>query len=122
MYLKNVSDITTAFEDFSEMYNDVMDQETLMHDKLDVTVMFDDSAVDEIISQAIRKGQKAGTLAFQIGKRLEYGLNLVKDRSGIKTFTVDDKAISDMETFINNLLKKYYRQKSSLKEEDLDST
>ena len=45
-----------------------------------------------------------------MAKKLEYGLKLVKDRSGIEHFTLNRDAIIDMEKFINTLLKKYYRQ------------
>jgi len=55
-------------------------------------------------------GQDAGPLAFQVAKRLEYGLNLVKDRSAIERFVINGEAITDMEKFINNLIKQYYRE------------
>jgi hypothetical protein len=45
-----------------------------------------------------------------VAKRLEYGLNLVRDRAGIESFIINDEAVSDMENFVNNLIKKYYRQ------------
>ena len=46
----------------------------------------------------------------QLAKRLEYGLKLVKDRSGIERFVINDEAVIDMEKFVNNLVKKYYHQ------------
>jgi histidinol phosphatase-like enzyme len=79
-------------------------------EKLEVEVSFDESAVDEIIKQAIRTDQEAGSLALQLAKRLEYGLKLVKDRSGIERFVINDEAVIDMENFINNLVKKFYHQ------------
>jgi len=110
VYLKNISDVNTAFEDFKEMYTQVKLEEASLRDKLDVKVSFDDSAVDEIIKQAIRSDREAGPLASEVAKRLEYGLNLVRDRSGIEEFTINDEAVSDMESYVNNLIKKYYRQ------------
>ena len=110
LYLRTVSDINTAFDDFKEMYNQVKVEEASLVEKLEVSISFDESAVDEIIDQAIKTGQEAGALAFQLAKRLEYGLNLVKDRSGIESFTINAEAVTDMEDFVNNLIKKYYRQ------------
>jgi ATP-dependent Clp protease ATP-binding subunit ClpX len=110
LYLRNVSDINTAFDDFKEMVDQVKLEEASLGEKLDVNVSFDESAIDEIIDQAIKTGQEAGPLAFQLAKRLEYGLNLVKDRSGIDSFVITDEAVTDMEKFINNFIKEFYRR------------
>ncbi len=110
MYLNNTSDINTAFEDFTDMYNQVKMEEASLFDKLEVNVSFDESAVDELIKQAIETGQEAGPLAFQMAKRLEYGLKLVKDRSGMMNFVINAEAVTDMDRFINGLVKKYYRE------------
>ncbi|MBK5100937.1 MAG: AAA family ATPase [Desulfobacteraceae bacterium] len=110
LYLKEASDINAALDYFKEMYDQVKVQEASLAEKMEVSMSFDESAVDEIISQAIKTGQDAGTLAFQVAKRLEYGLNLVKDRSAIERFVINDEAIIDMEKFINNLIKQYYRE------------
>ena len=110
LYLKTTSNINTAFDDFIEMYNEVKLEEASLLEKMDVNISFDDSAVDEIIDQAIKTGQGASALALQLTKRLEYGLNLVRDRSGIENFTINDEAVTDMENFVNNLIKKFYHQ------------
>ncbi len=110
LYLINITDIDTAIEDFSAMYDQVKLEEASLMEKLDVTVSFDESAVDEIIDQAIKTGQQPGPLTFQLAKRLEYGLRLVKDRSGIESFSINADAVIDMESFINNLIKSIYRQ------------
>ena len=110
LYLENISDINTALDDFKEMYGQVKVEEEALADKLEVKVSFDESAVDEIIRQAIEKNQEAGPLALEVAKRLEYGLNLVRDRAGVESFIINDEAVSDMENFVNNLIKKYYRQ------------
>jgi ATP-dependent Clp protease ATP-binding subunit ClpX len=110
LYLKAASDINAALDHFKEMYDQVKVQEASLAEKMEVSVSFDESAVDEIIGQAIMTGQDAGPLAFQVAKRLEYGLNLVKDRSAIERFVINGEAITDMEKFINNLIKQYYRE------------
>jgi len=110
LYLKNISDINTALDDFVEMYNQIKLEEASLVEKLEVEVSFDESAIDEIIKQAIRTDQEAGPLALQLAKRLEYGLKLVKDRSGIERFVINDEAVIDMENFVNNLVKKFYHK------------
>jgi len=110
LYLKNISDINTALDDFSEMYNQIKLEESSLVEKLEVEVSFDESAIDEIINQAIKTDQEAGRLALHLAKRLEYGLKLVKDRSGIEKFVINGEAVIDMDNFVNNLVKKFYHQ------------
>lgn len=112
LYLINITDIDTAIEDFSLMYDQIKLEEAALMEKLEVTLAFDESAVDEIIGQAIRTGQEPGPLTFQLAKQLEYGLRLVKDRSGIDTFSINADAVKDMEGFINDLIKSTYRQET----------
>ncbi|MBW1902277.1 MAG: hypothetical protein JRJ20_11670 [Deltaproteobacteria bacterium] len=112
MYLKDTSDINSIFDDFLEMHRIVRLEETSLFEKLDVQALFDESAVDAIITQAIETDQKVGPLVENLGKRLEYGLNLVKDRSGIENFIITDEAVMDLEGFIDNLIKKMSRQES----------
>ncbi|HBF43273.1 MAG TPA: ATPase [Desulfobacteraceae bacterium] len=108
LYLKNICDINTALENFVEMHEQIKFEEASLVEKLEVNVSFDESAVDEIINEAIETDQDAGDLALRVAKRLEYGLNLVKNRAGIEDFVINDEAIIDMENFVNNLIKMSY--------------
>jgi endopeptidase Clp ATP-binding regulatory subunit ClpX len=110
LYLKMCSDLNRAFEAFVAMYEQVKEQESAMRKEMDLQVTFDESAVEEIIQQAIHTGEQAGNLALQVVKRLEYGLKLVKDRAGIQDFVINDEAVKDMEFYINKLIRQYYRQ------------
>lgn len=110
LYYKTTSDINTAFEDFIRMHREVKGEEALLSEKLDVKIIFDESAVDSIIRQAIDADRDPGPFTFYLAKKLEYGLKLVKDRSGIDEFVLGSEAITNMEDYINGLLKKYYRE------------
>ena len=109
IYLKMSSDLNRAFDEYKEMYEQVKFEEASMKEHLEVLVSFDESAVDEIIGQALRTGRRAGPLAVEAVKRLEYGLKLVKDRAGIDSFVIDDEAVRDMENYVNKLIKQSYR-------------
>jgi len=52
-------------------------------------------------------------LTFQLAKKLEYGLKLVKDRSGVDHFVITKDAVLDMDRYINELVKRYYRKEYS---------
>jgi endopeptidase Clp ATP-binding regulatory subunit ClpX len=110
IYLRRTSDITTAFEDFLDMYRQIKLEESSLFDKLEINITLDDSAIDELIKQAIETDEEAGPLTFQLAKKLEYGLKLVKDRSGTQNFVINREAVTDMEKYINSLVTKFYRE------------
>jgi hypothetical protein len=116
LYLGNVFDINTALEEFKGMYNRVKLEEASLLESMDVDLKFDEGAVDEIIRQAVESGQDVSSLTVQIAKKLEYGLKLVKDRAGIMSFEINAEAVTDMEKYINNLIKKYYREEYAIDE------
>jgi endopeptidase Clp ATP-binding regulatory subunit ClpX len=110
LYYKTTSDINTAFEDFIRMHQEIKQEEALLSEKLDVRIRFDESAIDSIIRQAIETDREPGPFTFYLAKKLEYGLKLVRDRAGIDEFIISSDAITNMEEYINSLLKKYYRE------------
>ena len=73
-------------------------------------ITFDDSAIDEIIRKAVEIGEEAGPMTFQLAKKLEYGLKLVRERAGMDNFIITREAVTDMESYINGLVKKFYQQ------------
>ncbi len=114
LYLRTICDINTAFDDFVQMYKQIKMEEDSLFDQLETNVTFDDSAVDEIIRQAIESGEEPRSLALRLVKKLEYGLKLVKDRAGIEDFVISGEAVTDMEKYINGLVKKFYQQEYDL--------
>lgn len=110
IYMKKTCDVNTAFQDLMDMYQEIKTEEAALPDKVEVLITFDESAIDELIKRAIETDEPAGTLALQLAKKLEYGLKLVKDRSGMESFVINKEAVTDMERYINNLVKNYYRR------------
>ena len=122
LYLKTVSDINTALEDFREMYDQIKAEEATLFEKLEVDVTFDDTAIDALISQSIETGSSARTLALQLAEKLEYGLKLVKDRSGINSFSINGEAVTDMEKYVNDLVRSLYQGEADSRDPDSQET
>jgi ATP-dependent protease HslVU (ClpYQ) ATPase subunit len=109
LYLNNISDMNTAFDDFKEMYHRIKMEEASLLEKLDVSITFSEGAIDEIIRQSVEHDQDGTALVLDLAKKLEYGLKLVKDRTGENTFTITEDAVTNMEQYINELIKRSYR-------------
>ncbi|MBW1804976.1 MAG: AAA family ATPase [Deltaproteobacteria bacterium] len=114
IYLKMTSDINTAFEDFIHMFKEIKKEEALLAERLEVNLRFDDSAIDELIRQSVESDQEVGPLTFYLAKKLEYGLKLVRDRAGIDEFVINADAVIDMDHYVNDLVKRHYRNSSSM--------
>jgi ATP-dependent Clp protease ATP-binding subunit ClpX len=110
IYLGKISDVNTAFGDFVAMYHEIKSEEASLAHDMELDVTFDNGAIDELLRRSIATGQDAGSLTFQLAKKLEYGLKLVKDRSGVDHFVVTKDAVLDMDKYINDLVKRYYRK------------
>ncbi len=114
LFLNTICDINTAFEDFVQMSRLIHEEVTSLFSKFETKVIFEDSAVDEIIRRALETGEEPASLALQLVKRLEYGLKLVRDRAGIQDFVISGEAVTNMEKYINDLVKKYYQEEYKL--------
>ncbi len=110
LYLKTITDIETACEEFKEMRERIIEQGDHLSDRMEIIIRFDESAIDEIISRSIDSGEDPEDLTFQLINRLEYGLKLVREKTGRDEFIIDAKAITDMENYINELVQNYYRE------------
>lgn len=120
IYDQNLCDINSSYETFKEMVQEIKEQELEIFERLELKVVFEDEAVDEIIKQALKTGESPGEIAFGLVKKMEYGLKLVKDKAGIEVFSISRNAVLDMEGHINELIKRSYRGDSFFEQTDRD--
>ena len=113
IYFKKISDLNSAIDEFSSIYDQIKAEESSLFNEVDIRVTFDEGAIDELIRRAVESDQEAGILAYQLAKKLEYGLKLVKDRSGTEYFVITKEAVIDMEKYINDLVKRHYGEEAS---------
>ncbi|MFO7784456.1 MAG: AAA family ATPase [Thermodesulfobacteriota bacterium] len=110
LYLNRATDVNTAVEDFQDLADEIRAEEASLQDKMDIRISFDDTAIDELVAESVKTGQPTGTLAYHLAKKLEYGLKLVKDRAGTDAFALNAEAVRNMEKFIDDMVKSYYRE------------
>lgn len=113
IYFKKISDLNSAIDEFSSIYDQIKAEESSLFNDVDIRVRFEEDAIDELIQKALDTDQEAGILAYQLAKKLEYGLKLVKDRAGIEQFVITKEAVTDMEKYVNDLVKRHYRREES---------
>jgi len=57
IYLRKISDVNTAFEDFVAMYQEIKSEEAALAHDMELNVAFDDGAIDELIRRSIETGR-----------------------------------------------------------------
>ena len=106
-------DINQALDIFSTFYKDVLNATVGFSCDSGLKLSFSEDAIDEIAYKAITTDASAVETFTQIAEKLEYGLNLVREHSGICEFDISREAIKDMEKFVSHLIK-YYVQTAPL--------
>lgn len=107
--LKEIYDLNTAFNRFRSLYDSIRIQEETLFEGMDINITFDETAIDEIIARSVETDEDVNSIAYELSNKLEYGLRLVKDRTGISQFVIDGRALTEMENYISELVRSYYK-------------
>ena len=101
----HMCDINQALDIFSEFHNDILNKAVNFSCNAGLKVSFTEDAIDEIAYKAVTTGENADDTFTRIAEKLKYGLNLVREHSGICEFEINREAIKDMEKFVSHLIK-----------------
>lgn len=85
-------------------------EETFLH-RCGISIHYDESAVDRLLDACKYDETSLYTHCERLSNIFEYGLGLVKENSGIDSFTINDQAVDNPEFFMNSLIKKSYRNR-----------
>jgi len=102
-------DLKTAFEETGRLHNQVRRFEGTFLGNHGIQLHFEPDAVDEILQQAVSRETSAATVCQEMAKDLEYALKLVRDRTSQDNFLLTREAISDLDTYLNRVIRDYYQ-------------
>jgi len=107
-YCRNIVDIQNTLKRVKLHYDDVKKLELYFFNKQDINIVLEDDAIDYIIEQIV-----SGTMDFEkflskISNDFEYGLRLVKEKTGRNRFFITKEALVEPDSYISNLLKDRY--------------
>jgi endopeptidase Clp ATP-binding regulatory subunit ClpX len=109
LMLKADSDIEGAYDELLYMYNQVRAYEVVFLERLGLSLQFAEDAVDEILARSISTGRPSSQICKALSQDLEFGLKLVRDKTGRDNFDITREAIENPEGYINRLIKESYR-------------
>ncbi len=106
-YCRHVMDTDKVLKTINGIYEQIKTMEMLFLKKQGITVVLEEEAVDHLIERALDGGYKdMDALYREICSDFEYGLKLVRDKTGTNRFFITRQALLNPENFIGELLKK----------------
>ena len=82
--------------------------ETSFYNRCEINIAFDDSAIDKILEACKFDPTSLYTHCERLTSILEYGLTLIREKTGQAEFTIPAEAVENPELFINRLIRICY--------------
>jgi ATP-dependent Clp protease ATP-binding subunit ClpX len=104
-FCRNITNIETAVKKIRKYYDEVKKVELYFYNKHNINVVMEDNAIDFIIEEFIRFPEDFEKVYQKIISDFEYGLNLVREKTGKTRFFIARKDLEEPEKYIGELLK-----------------
>jgi hypothetical protein len=110
-------DVNTVIEEVVEIQK-LLDQfERDFERRHGIFLLFDDEAVDKITEIVLNEDGKGTTILSRLSKDFEYGLELIREKTGQKEFVITKEAIIDPEGYLNRMIREIYSRQSEQRRE-----
>ncbi len=104
-YANHMMDIEKAIKKIKTFYDDIKNIELYFFKNHDINIVMEDDAVDFIIDNFEKSTHDLGELYEKLSTDFEYGLKLVREKTGKHRFFITKYALMNPEAFISNLIK-----------------
>lgn len=105
-YAAHTTDINGVFDAFTHFYEQIKTIEMHFLKKHGINIVFEEEAIDFIIEQWLYVSPDLDAIYKRLSADLEYGLKLVREKTGRNRFFLTRQALVSPEDFIAQLLKK----------------
>jgi ATP-dependent Clp protease ATP-binding subunit ClpX len=104
-YANHMMDIEKAIKKIKTFYDDIKKIELYFFKNHDINIVMEDDAVDFIIDKFEKSTHDLGELYEKLSVDFEYGLKLVREKTGKHRFFITKDALINSEDFISNLIR-----------------
>jgi ATP-dependent Clp protease ATP-binding subunit ClpX len=110
MYAMSTCDMNAVMKKISRDYDQIKNIQDYFCETHDLNVTLADDAIDLVIRQM--NASQTGLRDFykRLTSDFEDGLRLIRDRTGKNTFVITREALDNPEAFLNNLVRKMYKE------------
>ncbi len=115
LYAHFDGDLKAALTAMGNLHQQVRQFEARFQADHDLTLHFEDDAVDGILAEALDREVPALSVCQNLAEDLEHALKLVRDRTSQDSFLLTREAILNLDAYLNQVIRDYY-QKSLFRE------
>ena len=108
-------DLKAALTAMGSLHQQVRQFEERFQEDHDLTLHFEEDAVDGILEEALNREVPALSVCQNLAEDLEHALKLVRDRTSQDSFLLTREAIENLDAYLNQVIRDYY-QKSLFRE------
>jgi len=105
-------DINTVYEEVAEVQQRAEKFSKDFERKLGVFLRLEEDAIDRIIEIALNEELEEPTVFSRLSKEYEYGLGLIRDKTGRTEFVITKEAVDDPEGYLNRMIRGIYSEES----------
>jgi len=122
IYSSNIMDIDKVLDKIKDTYDQVKKIEQYYSDTHGVKVNLTEDAMDYIIDQHINGSVGLDAFYKKLNKDFEYGLKLIREKTGITNFDISLESLLDSDSYLENMIRKEFRFQDEKKETIEDKT
>ena len=104
-YATHTADINGVFDQFTHFYEQIKTIEMQFLKKHGINIVFEEDAIDHIFAQWLHATADLDAIYKKLSVDLEYGLKLVREKTGRNRFFLTRQALEEPEAFISHLLR-----------------
>ena len=105
-YTAHVMEIEDAVKQVKKFYDNVKEMEVEISKNYDLNIVFEEDAADFLIQQFIEQNATTDEILSKIYTDFFDGFNLIREKTGKARFFLSKKALTDHETYLNELIRK----------------
>jgi len=105
-YTNHIIGVENIIQKIKTHYDKIKNIESYFHQKLDLHIKLEDNAIDYILEQIVNSSVSIEDINSQMSDNFEFGLKLIKDKTGKNNFLISKESLLHPETFLNNVIKK----------------
>ncbi|MEJ2067274.1 MAG: AAA family ATPase [Deltaproteobacteria bacterium] len=101
-------DVNSAFEEVIATYYQIRGFEKSFLERHDIEITLEDEAIDRLLSWAVMEGKDVTEILSNLDGLFEPALQLIMEKTGVRTFSISKKGVDDPEDYLNKLITNVY--------------
>ncbi|MBS3757775.1 MAG: AAA family ATPase [Desulfobacterales bacterium] len=104
-YCNHVAEIAQAVKAVKSYYDQIKRIEIEFYNRHEINIVLEEDAVDFILAKLIDRSAAIRAIDDKLSADFEYGLKLIREKTGRNRFFISRYALENPETFLNQLIK-----------------